>query len=195
MGVGRILGYIGRHWFTQKGVRFSGSAILNGWPILSVKRRGQIVIGNNAVLTSWSKYTALGVAHPVILRALTEQARVTIGDNVGLSGTTICAAEEITIGNDCLVGANVMIVDTDFHPIEPQDRRSEPLSAAKSRPVHIADNVFIGGHSLILKGVTIGENSVIGAGSVVTRDIPANSIAAGNPCKVIMPIKRPSRDL
>lgn len=75
-----------------------------------------------------------------------------------------------------MVGADTCIGDTDDHP--------ERLDT-KPAPVVIGDNVFIGMHCLILKGVTIGENSIIGAGSVVTKDIPANCVAAGVPCKVI----------
>lgn len=185
MGVGHYLGIIGRSWFKRKGIYFSGRTILNGWPILQGRKPGQISFGANVVLSSSSRYTALGVAHPVIIRALTDQARITIGANVGLSGTTICATHAVTIGDDCLIGADVMIVDSDFHPIAPEGRRYAPLAAALGKPVRIGHNVFIGSRTTILKGVTIGDNSVIGAGSMVTKDIPANVIASGVPCRVI----------
>jgi acetyltransferase-like isoleucine patch superfamily enzyme len=82
-----------------------------------------------------------------------------------------------------MIGAYSTIVDTDFHNINPSDRRSEKIAA---KPVVIEDNVFLGLNCCVLKGVTIGKNSVIGANSVVINNIPPNSIAIGNPCKVII---------
>jgi maltose O-acetyltransferase len=87
----------------------------------------------------------------------------------------------ITIGHDAQIGPGVHIY-TAFHPVDAETRRSG-LEAAKS--VNIGHNVWLGGHCVICPGVTIGNNSVIGAGSVVVRDIPANRVAVGNPCRVI----------
>ena len=92
--------------------------------------------------------------------------------------------ERITIGDRVWVGANTVISDTDFHPLDPARRRADPL-AANTAPISIADDVFIGMHALILKGVSIGAGAVIAAGSVVTRDVPAGSVVAGNPARVI----------
>lgn len=86
------------------------------------------------------------------------------------------ADKEIVIGDHVMVGANTCIGDRDDHP--------ERLGTSP-QPVHIGNNVFIGMHCIVMKGVTIGDNSIIGAGSIVTKDIPANCIAAGVPCKVI----------
>jgi len=85
-----------------------------------------------------------------------------------------------------MLGANVTIADTDFHALEPRGRRfNKNPEAIGSAPVRIQDNVFVGTGAYILKGVTIGANSVVGAGSVVTSSIPADVIAAGNPARVI----------
>lgn len=96
---------------------------------------------------------------------------------------------EIRIGDMCLIGANVTIADTDFHAISPSGRRynNDPRAISCS-PVLIGDNVFLGTGTIVLKGVRIGDNSIIGAGSVVTADIPPNSIAAGNPARVLREI-------
>jgi acetyltransferase-like isoleucine patch superfamily enzyme len=155
-------------------------------PLISMAKNSNIEIGANASLCSSSYYTALGVNHPVILKTLSEGATIKIGADTGISGTTICAAISVSIGNQCLIGANVTIVDTDFHSIKPDNRRhnSDPLEIGSS-PVTIADNVFIGAGSIILKGVSIGKNSVIGAGAVVTKDIPENVIVAGNPAVIL----------
>ena len=90
---------------------------------------------------------------------------------------------KITIGKNVLIGPNVTICTTG-HPIHPAHR----LDGMYSFPVTIGDNVWIGGNVMILPGVTIGENSVIGAGSIVNKDIPANVVAVGNPCKVLREI-------
>jgi acetyltransferase-like isoleucine patch superfamily enzyme len=80
----------------------------------------------------------------------------------------------------------VTITDTDFHPLDPAGRRyCKDDSRIRCAPVRLEDNVFVGAGSTILKGVTIGRNSVIGAGSIVTKSIPANVVAAGNPCRPI----------
>ncbi len=90
----------------------------------------------------------------------------------------------ITIGADCQIGPNVQLL-TPTHPVEPQPRRDK-LEAAQ--PIVIGDNVWLGGGVIVCPGVTIGENSVIGAGAVVTRDIPADVVAVGNPARVIKQI-------
>ena len=90
----------------------------------------------------------------------------------------------ITIGRDCQFGPNVQLL-TPTHPVEPQPRRDK-LEAAQ--PIVIGDNVWLGGGVIVLPGVTIGENSVIGAGAVVTKDIPANVVAVGNPARVLRSI-------
>jgi maltose O-acetyltransferase len=92
----------------------------------------------------------------------------------------------IVIGDDVQIGPGVHIY-TALHPVDPEARRSG-LEAA--RPVSIGNNVWIGGHATICPGVSIGDDSVIGAGSVVIRDIPPNTVAAGNPCRIIRNVSR-----
>lgn len=181
----RLAVFAGRHWFKLRGIAVPRRWQLNGWPIIERHQGSSISLGERVVLTSKSRFTALGVAHPVVIRTLAPGAAVRIGADTGLSGTTICAQTSVAIGCECLIGADVVIVDTDFHPLKAERRRFRPLTDAASQPVTIGNNVFIGSRTLILKGVSIGENSVIGAGSVVVFDIPSNCVAAGNPCKVL----------
>ncbi|NWG17254.1 MAG: hypothetical protein HXY41_11515 [Chloroflexi bacterium] len=101
-----------------------------------------------------------------------------------MTGGGIIAEERIIIGSRVTVGANTIIADTDFHPLDPARRRAAPLDGATA-PITIEDDVFIGMQCLILKGVSLGVGCVIGAGSVVTRDVPPGVIAAGNPARVI----------
>ena len=111
---------------------------------------------------------------------------VTVGKYVSIGSGTYANMNlmliddwKITIGKNVLIGPNV-IMSTTGHPIDPAHRQDGMYSF----PITIGDNVWIGGNVTILPGVTIGENSVIGAGSVVTKDIPANVVAFGAPCKV-----------
>lgn len=158
-----------------------------GKPIITFNNSsGFISIGNNGLYCSRSKQTALGLSHPVILRTLRENAKIIIGNNVRMSGTTICAASMVEVGNNCVIGADVMIADTDFHSLNPEIRNSSMDSLnARYKPVKIGHNVFIGGRSIILKGVELGSGVVVGAGSIVRSSFPANSIIAGNPAKLI----------
>jgi acetyltransferase-like isoleucine patch superfamily enzyme len=173
---------IGRHSCVVLGkkVRFLGK------PITSIANESKVHIGARTVICSDSRYTELGVNHPVIIRTLRPGAVISIGEDSGMSGTVLCAALSIAIGRDCLIGANVTITDTDFHSLNPVGRRyNKDFNSISAKPVAIGNNVFVGASSVILKGVSIGDNCVIGAGSVVTSDIPTNSIAAGNPARVI----------
>jgi len=94
-------------------------------------------------------------------------------------GVRISAADEIRIGHSCMFANNAYITDSDWHDLYNR------VITGRTAPVHIADNVWIGDGTIVCKGVTIGENSIVGAGAVVTGDIPANTVAAGNPAKVV----------
>jgi len=137
------------------------------------------------MLISVSFATALGINHPVVLRTLRPEAKITIGSRVGISGGSICAAKLVAIGEDTMLGANVTIADTDFHSLDARERASNNGGEGAVAEVTIGKRVFVGTNVTILKGVTIGDDTVIGAGSVVTKSIPANVIAAGNPCHPI----------
>lgn len=155
-----------------------------GLPIIQKHRQSVMKFGEGFSLRSSACSNPLGPNHPVILSTLRADSLLEIGRNFGMTGGSICVAERVAIGDNVAVGANCVITDTDFHPLHPRARLLEPQNG-KSAPVVIEDNVFIGMNSIILKGVTLGANSVIGAGSVVSRSIPSDSIAAGNPAVVL----------
>lgn len=155
-----------------------------------------------------SDYDALTVR-----RSILEKLFGTIGQNVSVDTPFYCDyGENIHIGNNVIININCTFVDcnrieigdktliasnvqmyTATHPVLPDERfvknwnsmQARPFFQTSSLPIKIGQNVWIGGGVIILPGVTIGDNSVIGAGSIVTRSIPANSIAVGNPCRVI----------
>lgn len=126
-----------------------------------------------------------------------KNAKITIGDNSGISSACLWAKEKITIGNRVNIGGDCILMDTDAHNLDWEIRAGieklhdvwggyiSDTQSAKSAPITIEDDVLIGTRSIILKGVTIGARSIIAAGSVVTKSIPADCIAGGNPCKVI----------
>ncbi len=130
------------------------------------------------------------------------KGNVIIGSNVFIGGATVLGAlDRVTVGNDVIISNNVHIYDNNNHPTDPEQRRAMTQSHdfhgplwswehAASAPVVIGDNVWIGEHSSILKGVTVGEGSIIGARAVVTRDVPPYSVAAGNPAKVVKSLKQ-----
>ncbi len=168
------------------GVECDRSVHFCGSPIIERSEGGSVRIGHHAALVSVSSRTALGVSHPVILRLLRPGAEIRIGAHSGLSGTAVCSAVSVIIGDECLIGSDVIIADTDFHALAPGNRRHEQTyDKIAASPVRIGNNVFIGARAMVLKGVSIGDDSVIGAGSVVVKDIPAGVVAAGNPCRVI----------
>lgn len=147
----------------------------------------EIIIGDSFHSQADIRWNSYGIIQPNVLNVRTPGAQIIIGDNVGISGSTISSSQCIKIGNNVLIGSGCIICDSDAHPIKSSDRNNH--TKTKSLPITIEDNVFIGARCIILKGVTIGRGSVIGAGSVVTRNIPPQCIAAGNPINIIKPIE------
>jgi acetyltransferase-like isoleucine patch superfamily enzyme len=160
---------------------------LYGAPIIQKHRNSIIRFGDSLQLRSTVRSNPLGPNHPVIVATWRKDAAITVGSDFGMTGGSLCSTRNISIGNRVAVGANSIIIDTDFHPLNAALRQIQP-SGGKSAEIIIEDNVFIGMNSLILKGVTIGRGSVVGAGSVVTSSLPGNVIAAGNPARIISEI-------
>jgi acetyltransferase-like isoleucine patch superfamily enzyme len=123
-------------------------------------------------------------------------SEIEIGNDTGISSACLWAKQRIIIGNRVNIGGDSILMDTDAHNLDYRIRTShefigkytKDVYTAASSTIVIEDDVLIGTRCIILKGVTIGARSVIGSGSVVTKSIPADCIAAGNPCKVIRPI-------
>jgi acetyltransferase-like isoleucine patch superfamily enzyme len=173
-----------RLMFAFKGISWGADWRFYGVPIIQKHRESQMCFGSGLRLRSTLRSNPLGPNHPVILATWKAGACLEIGAGFAMTGGSICAEEHICIGDQVVVGANTTIVDTDFHPLEAHRRFISPAEAETS-PVVIENQVFIGMNCLILKGVRIGEGSMIGAGSVVTSDLPAGVIAAGNPARIL----------
>lgn len=156
--------------------------------VLWLIRGARITIGDNFYLSSGNGVNP--IASNLQADVYVEPgATLTIGNNVGMSSTRLWIHESARIGNNVKIGGCVLITDTDAHPMDYMARRSSN-EGTKSAPVVIEDDVWVGAHCIILKGVTIGARSIIGAGSVVTKSIPADCVAAGNPCRVIKSLNK-----
>ncbi len=149
-----------------------------------ISNHGKIQIGTHFITNSGKNLNPIG-GDTISRFIVRKNAMLVIGDHVGLSNTTIVCWSQITIGNYVYIGGSCKIWDTDFHSIDPIERRHYGDNNVKTAPITIGDYVFIGGGSIILKGVSIGKNSIIAAGSVVTKSIPDNEIWGGNPAKKI----------
>ena len=160
-----------------------------GLPYVSVARGASCKIGKGFNMNNNMASNPIGITQPCIL-FVDKDAQLTIGDNVGISQTALVCHISITIGNNVKIGGGVSIYDTDFHPLDANSRIDPKLDKKNQvkRPVLIHDNAFIGAHTTILKGVTIGKNSIIGACSVVTKDVPEDQIWAGNPARMLKTI-------
>ena len=138
---------------------------------LEITGAGTVVLGEN-----------VSVMRRTVLYTLGRDAVIEIGARTVLNGTRISAAARVVVGPDGLVGDG-RIMDTDYH--HTSRRRRDGMGASPARPVTIGRNVWVGVDASILKGVTIGDNAIVGLGSVVTRDVPANRIVAGNPARYV----------
>ena len=171
-----------------QGIAWRSDWSLHGWVAFRRSPGCRILIGRRFVANSNSRYNAIGVFQPVILTATGDHSTIQIGDDVGVSGCSVTAVERITIGNRVLIGSGVLIVDNDGHPIDPVGRRYG--SGTASAPIQIDDDVFIGARAIVLKGVHIHQGAIVGAGAVVTRDVPEYAIVAGNPARIVGDTRR-----
>ncbi|MDN0050900.1 acyltransferase [Bacteroides gallinaceum] len=184
----RMIYYI--HWnrlkFSFCGIKFEEEMNVYNKIYVNVHPTAQVSIGHNFTFSSGAAFNPLSrnIRGCIFAEA---KSNIIIGDNVGISSATLWAKESVQIGNNVKIGSDCILLDTDAHNLDYIIRRdsSRDTFTAKSTPIIIEDDVLIGTRCIILKGVTIGARSVIGSGSIVTKSIPADCIAAGNPCKVI----------
>lgn len=170
---------------------FKGNGIVhgtyrtNGVPYVMVSLGGKLTIGKNFAMNNGIKGNPIG-CYDRCTFWVGKGAVLRIGDNVGISQAALVAIADIIIGNNVKIGGGTSIFTSDFHALDPKIRASsEDLRHRKCAPVIIEYNAFIGARSMILKGVKIGKNSIVGAGSIVTKSVPENEIWVGNPARFI----------
>ena len=164
-----------------------------------VQGQGVVKIGDDFTFTSGSSINPICRNIRGTFYTMTPKSRIEVGDRVGISSSCLWSKNMIKIGNDVKIGGDCIIIDNDAHPLDYYKRRDryametgwnkyvdEDISSA---PIYIEDDVWIGARCLVLKGTHIGARSIIAAGSVVTKDIPSDVVAGGNPCKVIRDLK------
>ncbi len=163
-----------------------------------VTNMGHVSIGDDFIFSSGDNINSVSRNICGSIHVMSDDAIIIIGDNVGISSACIRAMSSIIIGDNVNIGADCLIMDTDSHPhdyrlrlrqFENSMKRSEYIKLIPKAPIIIEDNVWIGARCQVLKGVHIGARSIIASGSIVTRNIPSDCIAAGNPAKVIKKLK------
>jgi maltose O-acetyltransferase len=167
---------LGISWQLKEVQKFGSEIELTG-PVI-IRNAGMIEIGNQASFgANWYK--------PIFIQLARPEARLTIENNVYVNyGTEISLVKEVFIGAYSLIGIDCLIYDTDWHSLDGRDR-DVPIA-----PTRIGRGVWLGARVMVMKGVTIGDNTVVAANSVVTGDLPGNVLAGGSPAKVIRSIER-----
>ena len=177
----KVLVHLVRLKLYMRGVDFGKNIRFTGFPLVHRVPDSKIKIGDNCMFNSSRHSQPIGIYRPCAFVTLNKGAEIIIGKNSGATGVSIVASRNVTIGNNVIIGAFCTLIDNDFHNPDPNKRKT-----IVAKPIVIEDNVFLGFNCFVLKGVTIGKNSVIGANSVVISNIPPNSFAMGNPCKIIV---------
>lgn len=166
------------------GVQVGRGLRVYGWLDLEIHPLAKAVVGDHVRINSGFALNPVGGYRRTGIW-VGKHATLQIEDNVGISNCTIVCMTSVTIENDVFIGGDCRIYDTDFHPIEANLRISHQIDKVRTAAIKISHGSFIGSHSLILKGVQIGSEAVIGAGSVVTRNVPSGEIWAGVPARHI----------
>ena len=182
-----------RFKFTFWGIKYGKNVRIIGPMRLRITKDSKITIGDN--FTAYSGYKSTIDSERKNFLAAVGGAKIIIHDNVGMTSTSIYCQEKVEIGNHVLIGADTIIMDNNFHSLDYTIRGTSKegyhhKGTINTAPVIIGDNVFIGTRCVINKGVNIGEGTVIAAGSVVVKDIPAWEVWGGNPAKFIKKIRK-----
>lgn len=174
----------GKILFSVNGIKYKKKVAINGIPFLEISRTGACIIGDNCTFNSTIFFNPIGRNQKCQI-VIGDRAKLLIGNNVGMSSTAIICHNSITIGNNVKIGGNTVIYDSDFHSLDFVKRKNPSTDVPIAKPVTIEDDVFIGAHCTILKGVSIGARAIVAAGSVVTRNIPSDEVWGGNPASKI----------
>ena len=170
----------------NKSVVFGSSLRIRGPFKLIIRKDANLKIGDSFSMSSGMMLNPLSRNIKSMIR-IDDNANVIIGNNVGISSSCLWSKESITFGDNVKIGADCLFFDSDMHSLNYVNRRNPPadIKDAKSAPIIIGNDVFIGTRSIITKGITIGDCSIIASGSVVVKSVPPNEVWGGNPAKFI----------
>lgn len=154
-----------------------------GFTVVYAFKGSHICWGRNIIVNSHPLTNLVGM-HQRSIFVARDGGIIRLGDDISLSGTTIYALHSIEIGDRTLIGANTIIMDSDFHPLDALKRQMNNREAIRRKPVCIGRDCFIGMNVIICKGTVLGDRCIVGAGSVVNGVFPADSVIAGNPASV-----------
>lgn len=178
-----------RAYLRCRGAEVGRNVRCNGFPYVKVRKGGRLVIGDNVMINA-SRWANAHVVGGSMNLYVDRGATLVLGERVGISGTRLVAMERIEIGAGSLVGGGCLICDSDMHEV--------PLgnpAGTRNAPIRIGEKVFISAGAILLKGVTIGDGSVVGAGAVLSGDVGLNELTAGNPARTIKTfVAKPERD-
>lgn len=172
--------------YLARKIQYRGRVEFNGFTIIYSFSGACINFHGGGIRINSSPFSNLVGLYQRTIIVARHGGHIDIGENTGISGSTIYSMEHIEIGKNVLIGGNCKIIDNDFHPLSVEKRvHCQKIEDIKKAPIKIGDGCFIGANSIILKGTTLGKNCVVGAGSVVSGRFPDNVILAGNPARII----------
>jgi acetyltransferase-like isoleucine patch superfamily enzyme len=171
-------------WLKHIGVECGARCRFHGLPIINKCEGSIIQIGDDLDARSKIYSNTIGMIQPIVITTTHPSAKIIVGNQVGISGSTLECRELIQIGDRVAIGSGVLILDSDSHSLDPAERRAG-VPNIRSAPVILEEDVFVGARSIILKGTRIGARTIVRAGSVVLAEFPADCIIGGNPATII----------
>ena len=198
-GVAALQGQVSIRWWSfvarvrlrAHGATLGRRLLVRGPIRLRCHRTGSIRIGDDCRIQSGFAGNPVGGGSRMALW-VGPGGSLRLGDRVGLSNSTIVCMQSVTIEDEVFLGGGSEVYDTDFHSLDPMERSRPGNPGARTAPVRIGRRAFVGGHSILLKGTTIGEAAVVGAGSVVRSRVPAGEVWAGNPARLVRDLRAPA---
>lgn len=178
MGINKIV-------FMKEGIIIKGSfPRTRGLVKIAETIPGCISFGDKVIISSGKNWNTVGLGIYTSIKSI-DGGVIEIGSNIGMSNVAIISREKIVIEDNVMLGSGVIIYDNDFHSIDYNERIVEGDKKVQTAPVTIMEGAFLGAGSMVLKGVTIGRHSVIGAKSVVTKSVPNGELWAGQPARFV----------
>lgn len=159
-----------------------GPGVIIDYKTVVINKGNKITLGENVYIRSDSRGYQAGMPFPATLLTDVKNATISIGANTRIVGAYIHAQDSIVMGKNCLIASGVNILDSNGHQVYSLNRT---VNRDKPEKIVLGDNVWVGINAIILKGTTIGSNSIVAAGSVVKGDFPDNTLIAGNPAKAV----------